>query len=269
MATGKRLAIIGCGPKALAIAAKTKVLREIGIADIEVVIFEKSSVASHWTGKCGYTDGQQTLGTLPEKDIGFPYKSEFGSQVDHGMIQYSWHSYLISKTDYGPWIDRGRPHPHHAEWAAYLKWVAEKTGVEIRYHEVVGITPLEHGFRLAVENSDEKLKSWEADVFSGVVFTGPGEPLKIHDHPTHKWNEDIVNGRNFWQRVAVFSALDDAEVAIVGSGETAASIVVALLREAPDLKIYIINRHGTLYTRGESYHENRYFTDPKIGRAHV
>ena len=43
-----QLAIVGAGPKALALAAKAVVLRRMGFAAPEIVIYEKESVAHHW-----------------------------------------------------------------------------------------------------------------------------------------------------------------------------------------------------------------------------
>lgn len=256
----KRLAVVGCGPKALAIAAKADVLRELGIANIEIVIFEKNEVAANWTGIAGFTDGAQTLGTPPQKDVGFPYRSDWGFDVDRLMLSYSWQAYLIESGRYGSWVDRGRGQPVHRDWGAYLSWVSERVSASVEIGEVVRVKPLKGKVRLTLDDTALEKRALE---FDGIVFTGPGRPMKIHDDPKHKWNEYIVNGRNFWQRIAIFSAMSGGDVALVGSGETAASIVVALMKVAPQVDVHIINRHGTLYTRGESYHENKFFTDPR------
>lgn len=258
----RKLAVVGCGPKALSIAAKARVLKDLGIADIDVTVYEKYRIAAYWTGSFGFTDGLQLLGTPPEKDIGFPYRSHFGKLVDQELLKYSWNAFLIDRQVYGAWIDRNKPHPTHREWASYLQWVAERINVDLRRQEITSVVPEDSGFQITAQKRDGSSSATSSGYVTGVVFTGPGHPLKIHDHQDHEWSEDIINGQNFWQRIAIFSHLDDSEIAIVGSGETAASIVTALLDTAPEVRINIINRHGTLYTRGESYHENRYFTDP-------
>jgi len=81
------LAVLGAGPKALAIAAKANVLRDLGLGSIDVVLIEQRAVAADWRGTDGWTDGEPLLGTPPEKDIGFPYRSCFGPAVDAALEQ--------------------------------------------------------------------------------------------------------------------------------------------------------------------------------------
>lgn len=53
---------------------------------------------------------------------------------------------------------------------------------------------------------------------------------------------------------------------MIGNGETAGSITAALLDVLPDgSSIELISDHGVLYTRGESFAENRFFSDPAVG----
>ena len=77
------LAIIGAGAKAVAVAAKAAVLREMGIEVADVVAVERSGVAANWRAGGGWTDGRQRLGTSPEKDVGFPYRSTSGAGPQH------------------------------------------------------------------------------------------------------------------------------------------------------------------------------------------
>ena len=64
--------MLGAGPKALAIAAKAKVLRDLGLGSLDVVLIEQRAVAADCRGTDGWTDGERHLGTPPKKDIGFP-----------------------------------------------------------------------------------------------------------------------------------------------------------------------------------------------------
>jgi len=59
---------------------------------------------------------------------------------------------------------------------------------------------------------------------------------------------------------------DDEPLIVIGSGETAAAVVVQLiqLRRGREVPILIVNRHGTIFSRGEGYFENRIFTDPGL-----
>ena len=67
--------VLGAGPKAVAIAAKRHMLAKLGYPVPHVRIIDRQGVATHWSGEAGFTDGDQFLGTRPEKDMGFPYLS--------------------------------------------------------------------------------------------------------------------------------------------------------------------------------------------------
>jgi mycobactin lysine-N-oxygenase len=50
---------------------------------------------------------------------------------------------------------------------------------------------------------------------------------------------------------------------VIGSGETAASVVISLLKKAHQRStIDVLTSRGVLYSRGESYDENRFYSDP-------
>ena len=63
------LAVVGAGAKAVAVAAKAAVLREMGVQAPEVVAVERTEVAANWRASGGWTDGAHRLGTGPEKDV--------------------------------------------------------------------------------------------------------------------------------------------------------------------------------------------------------
>ncbi|WP_143309723.1 hypothetical protein [Candidatus Entotheonella palauensis] len=53
-------------------------------------------------------------------------------------------------------------------------------------------------------------------------------------------------------------------IGVIGSGETAASVVIALLQNLEnEIPILVMNRQGAIFSRGESYGENRVFSDPE------
>ncbi|HSA41876.1 MAG TPA: lysine 6-monooxygenase, partial [Mycobacterium sp.] len=85
------LAIIGAGPKAVAVAAKAAVLRGMGVPAPEVLTVERSAVAANWQPGGGWTDGNHRLGTGPEKDVGFPYRSALvprrNAELDEQMMR--------------------------------------------------------------------------------------------------------------------------------------------------------------------------------------
>src|SRR5712691_3213908 len=75
------LLVVGAGPKAVAIAAKRHMLAKMGFPVPRVCIIDRRGVAAHWSGKAGYTDGNQFLGTRPEKDVCFPYLSTCWGEI--------------------------------------------------------------------------------------------------------------------------------------------------------------------------------------------
>lgn len=264
----RRLVVIGAGPKGVGIAAKRAVLRALGWQVPEVVVVDEIGVAANWTGQNGYTDGRQLLGTLPEKDVGFPYASDHWGSANQAVNQWmrhlSWESYLMMGDDdgamtYASWIDHGRPHPSHRQWADYLMWVADRVGLDLRIGRVTGID-LHHGrWDLTCERDGQRDRV-EAD---GLVITGPGTPRG--DIPGYRLSAaPITDGRQLWREHHRFRDIDrPMRVCVVGSGETAAAAVVGLLEVLPPRSsIDICSKQGVAYSRGESFEENHRYSNP-------
>ena len=262
-----RIVVVGCGPKALAIYAKAKGLRAANIAVPEITIVECSEAAANWNGKYGYTDGDQTLGTAPEKDIGFPYQSEFSTiapGIDNFLFGLSWPSYQIQRSRYANWIDRDKPAPQHSEWAVYLNWVKDQLnlGPDLINGSVRAIRKIGNQWQVTVDGED--FASKQMLHCDAIVFTGPGESKRFSDQFE---GDNVLDGRSFWRKgsLARFGTWRDLKrVAVIGAGETTASIVCKLIElgRGSDWTIDVISTRGTLYSRGEGYHENRYFSDP-------
>src|SRR5206468_8105677 len=178
------LAVIGAGPKGIAIAAKARALAAVGLAAPRVVLLDRGAVAGNWSGRQGYTSGLLPLGTPPEKDVGFPYADSWGaasSAVTAAMANFSWQRHLIARGVYADWVDRGRLRPTHRQWSAYLREVAERAEAEIVVGEVVGLEVGEdERWMLTIEPG-------EALTADGVVLTGTGPPIRVaaqpRDHP--------------------------------------------------------------------------------------
>ena len=267
------LLVIGAGPKAIAIAAKRHMLAKLGYPAPKVRIIERQGIATHWTGNAGYTDGQQFLGTRPEKDIGFPYLSACwgGKELSHAvakeMVHLSWQSFLIDQWRYTSWVDRGRTRPTHREWSQYIRWVAEQVDVDLCVGEVTSIA--------ATSNHQ---KPWQLTCRSeqegtpfvvtgdGLVMTGPGTPLTVPGQP--KTHPRIMDGASFWLRTSEFAQLrsevkQPLNIGVIGTGETAAAIAVALVDTLRDAAfIEVISPYGVIYSRDEGFEENRLFSDP-------
>ena len=251
------LAVIGAGPKGIAIAAKTRALAAAGLDAPRVVLVDRGVVAGNWSGRQGYTNGLLPLGTPPEKDVGFPYPDSWGAaspSVTRAMAEFSWQRHLMAHGRYADWVDRGRMRPTHREWTAYLREVAERAEAEIVSGELLGLDLEGDRWRLALEGR-------EAISADGVVFTGSGPPITVAGQPPD--NPRVLDGRSYWLHGRALKKQIAESVCVIGSGETAASIVISLLKKSHKRStVDVLTSRGVLYSRGESYDENRFYSDP-------
>jgi mycobactin lysine-N-oxygenase len=271
-AEGATLLVIGAGPKGLAIAAKQSVLRRLDIAAPDVILLDRAGVAAHWSGAHGYTDGRRLLGTAPEKDIGFPYDSRAWGDavrnraVDRAMLGYSWQAYLVDTYRFAAWIDRDRARPTHREWAAYLQWVGDQIRAQVIVGELGGLEVGADGRRWRVRYRVAGASEQEIAV-DGVVLTGPGRPLRVPGQPDR--HPRVLDGATVWQALATLALIrcrpapQPMRIGVIGTGETAAAAVVALLDTLGEAaRIDIVVPRGVFYSRDEGYEENRLFSDP-------
>jgi mycobactin lysine-N-oxygenase len=251
------LAVIGAGPKGIAIAAKARALAAAGLDAPRVVLIDHSAVAGNWSGRQGYTSGLLPLGTPPEKDVGFPYAHSWGTAtaaVTDAMAEYSWPRHLIAHGVYADWVDRGRLRPTHRQWSFYLREVAERARAEVVAGEVVGLEADGERWRLALGGGETV---W-AD---GVVCTGAGPPIRVPGQP--RGHPRVLDGRDYWMRERALDKRVAHSACVIGSGETAASVVISLLNSSPKHStIDVVTSRGILYSRGESHEENRLYSDP-------
>jgi mycobactin lysine-N-oxygenase len=261
------LAVVGAGPKGIAIAAKARALAAAGLCPPRVVLIDRGPVAGNWSGRQGYTSGLLPLGTPAEKDVGYPYAESWGPvspAVTAAMGEYSWQRHLIGQGMYADWIDRGRLRPTHRQWSAYLRDVAARAAAEIVSGEVTGLEADGAQWQLTLGRD----KSLLAD---GVVLTGAGTPVRVPGQPRE--HPRVFDGRSYWLAERLVAGQVARNVCVVGSGETAASVVISLLRKAhKHSTIDVLTSRGILYSRGESYDENRFYSDPgdwpRLAEAH-
>ncbi|MUL68441.1 lysine 6-monooxygenase [Mycobacterium sp. CBMA 234] len=251
--TPSTLAVIGAGAKAVAVAAKAAELRAMGVDAPEVIAVERLGIGANWQAAGGWTDGRHRLGTGPEKDVGFPYRSAVvprrNVELDERMMRHSWQSYLIATGQFGEWIDRGRPAPTHRRWSQYLTWVAESVAMQVVTGEVT---------QLSVDGEQWVLHTHEQQVRAdGVMITGPGQAERsiLPGHPR------VLSIAQFWHRVAQDERISAERVAVIGGGETAATMLDELFSHRIST-ITVISPGVTLFTRGEGYFENTLFSDP-------
>jgi mycobactin lysine-N-oxygenase len=232
-----------------------------------VVLVDRGEVAGNWTGRQGYTSGLLPLGTPPEKDVGYPYAASWGEAsagVVAAMAEYSWQRHLIRHGVYGDWVDRGRMRPTHRQWSAYLREVAEVAEAEIVRDVVTGL-------EIADGQWEVTLAAGGTMAADGVVITGAGPAITVpgqpRDHPR------VLDGRTYWLAAPGLGRERAVNVCVVGSGETAASVVIDLLKRCHrHSTIDVLATRGVLYSRGESYDENRLYSDPadwpRLAEAH-
>ena len=285
------LAVVGAGPKGIAIAAKARALAAAGLDAPRVVLVEPGAVAGNWGGRQGYTSGLLPLGTPAEKDIGFPYASSWGpdsAAVTAAMADYSWQRHLIEQGAYADWVDRGRLRPTHRQWSWYLREVAGKAGAEIIAARVTSLEAAGGRWRLTVQpraaggaadSAELRAAGGAADSAElraaggaedgaeprdevwadGVVVTGAGPPIRVARQP--EGHPRVLDGRSYW--LAQGYGHLARNVCVIGSGETAASVVISLVSKLPKRStIDVVTSRGVLYSRGESYAENRLYSDP-------
>jgi mycobactin lysine-N-oxygenase len=247
------LAVVGAGAKAVAVAAKAAELRDMGVDVPDVVAVERTAVAANWQARGGWTDGQHRLGTGPEKDVGFPYRSSLvpqrNAELDERMVRHSWQSYLIATAQFAEWVDRGRPAPTHRKWSQYLRWVADNVAMTV--------IPGEVG-RIAIEGDKWALHTQNAAVKAdAVMITGPGQA----ERSILPGDPRVLSIAQFWKLAAGHEVIAAERVAVIGGGETAASMLNELFRHRVST-ITVISPQVTLFTRGEGFFENSLFSDP-------
>ncbi|MGW1741623.1 SidA/IucD/PvdA family monooxygenase [Nocardia sp. NPDC001965] len=257
-----RLLVVGAGPKAMAVAAKAYVLRELGLPAPQVTVVEPNAVGGNWLAAGGWTDGRHRLGTSPEKDIGFPYHSTWARghnhAVDEAMMAFGWTAFLVDRGTYAEWVDRGRPSPEHNLWAKYLQWVARRSGVEILRGRVRSIRAEGAGWRVTVADAEGGTVETEA---ARLMITGPGDSRRaLAQHPK------VLSIADFWDLAGRRQLPVSSRAAVIGGGETAGSAMDELVRHDV-LTVSVISPGATIYTRGESYFENSLFSDPAKWRA--
>jgi mycobactin lysine-N-oxygenase len=259
------LLIVGAGAKATAIAGKVHFINQLGLGPISLTIVEGTEPAASWLGRNGMTSGEEPLAVTPIKDIGFPYRSfkefgEAGEALDAAVMGFSWQQHMISLRRYARWIDAGSPSVRHRDYGVYLTWVLARAndGVRLVDGRVTGVS-LDDRRRWRVEVEGEEGTALHGG--GALVLTGPG----VHRAFPH---EPGVASRLFHcdSKREEFTRLpehESCEVAVVGGGESALSCVMFLRRLRPNCRF-------TIYTpmlpmsRGESFLENRVFSDPDV-----
>jgi mycobactin lysine-N-oxygenase len=89
------------------------------------------------------------------------------------------------------------------------------------------------------------------------MVTGPGQA----ERSILPGNPRVLSIAQFWHHAAQHDRINAERVAVIGGGETAASMLNELFRHRVST-ITVISPQVTLFTRGESFFENALFSDP-------
>lgn len=266
MGTDSDLIVVGAGAKAAGLAAKVHTMNGLGLGPLSMKVIEGTEVAASWLGRNGMTSGEEPLAVTPIKDVGFPYRSfaefgEAGEAIDFGVQAFSWHQYMIGQRQYARWIDAGSPSVRHRDYGAYLTWVLSRAteGVSHVQGRVVKVALDSEAERWVVEVTEEGGVSNHTG--GALVLTGPG----IHRAFPH---EPAVASRVFHcdSKRSEFGAIpedEECDVGIVGGGESALSCVMFLRGFRPRCRFTIYTPMLPL-SRGESFLENRVFSNPDV-----
>ncbi|MEU3609884.1 SidA/IucD/PvdA family monooxygenase [Streptomyces sp. NPDC035033] len=266
-APGHDLVVIGLGPKAAAVCAKAAAVRELGLGAPRVLVVERYGAAAHWGGEHGFTTGTEPLGTRPEKDVGFPYRSADafgprGAELDRAMTRYSWQNFLAETGRLGAWVDRGCPAPEHRVFGAYLEWVVRSCGdhVEIRRARVTALDTADGAWLVRTADDDTARATGGNAVVRAraVMVTGPGTPRALGPGPfAHPRLIDAGVHRPALRRM--LRERPCARVAVVGGGESAASLALYVHDLVPTARLELF-APGGLRVRDESDEVNRAYT---------
>jgi len=258
------LLVVGAGAKAAGIAAKVHAINSLGLGSISLKIVEGTEVAASWRGRIGMTTGEEPLAVTPIKDIGFPYRSfdvlgEDGEAVDGALISFSWQRYMIGMRRYARWVDAGSPAVRHRDYGEYLAWVLERAtaGVSQVRGRVAQVALDDARERWLVEVEEPERRSRHSA--GAVVLTGPG----IHRGFPHELGiaPRVFHCDSKREDFACLPEDSECDVAVVGGGESALSCVMFLRAFRPLARCTIYTPMLPL-SRGESFLENRVFSDP-------
>lgn len=283
----KKLAVVGAGPKGVALAAKCAALSELGHMAPELTIFEQSHIGSAWSGRGSFTNGEALICTNIDRDLGFPYDDPVSDQINSHMLgEYSWRTFLLSTSsqmNLNEWLTKGFPRPTHREFSRYLQWALEKSQaarrVAITLQEAEVSSLRFNGTSWRVSAKSESGTTEHTDLFDGVVITGVKrrpDPLvpEIDDE-----NVPAFDGANFWEEASldclsatitnVLSFEDTVKVVVVGDGGTAAAVCHYLSLHHPSrasLTIHVIGSNPFFDSRPDNFFSDRFYADDQLWR---
>lgn len=297
----KKLAIVGAGPKAAALAAKCAVLHATGQTAPELVIYERDGIGAAWCGEFSFTDGISKICTPIDRDLGFPYSDvrnvdlPISNSINSLLLGgFSWRAFLsetdildgesddqpdVHIPDLNEWMSKGCPPPTHRQFSKYLGWAIDKaikaSEGRVKYIETA-VQDISHdGTQWRVVASGLPVRTYD-----GVVVTGLGPQLLplIDDDLVPS---GLFDGCNFWLNdnlgriEAEVQRLVDLPtgrpvVAVVGQGGTAAAVACYLCREfryRDEIDVHIYGSSPFFDSRPANFFSDRFYSDPDSWRT--
>jgi mycobactin lysine-N-oxygenase len=261
------LAIVGGGPKALAVCVRLRALETVNKLrrPIAITVLESNDWGANWSGQHGHTRNTARLATPPDRDLAFPYDDDEkllpGLRLE--LLRYSWRAYLIAKGLYQDWIERDSPPPLVEEWASYLAWAgatvllpaANPPGNRLIVDLVKGqvgerkLALTVDGAHWTIDLGAKHLEAW------GLLLTGPGEARRIEPSSIHGAPKQIQcwTSESFYRRKKDVKGVKSA--AVIGSGGAAAEALLHINQRWPNAEMTVYSGASSLWTRGASRFE--------------
>lgn len=233
--------IVGGGQSGVAIAYG---LRRKGIGQVEVIDQADPGQAGIW----------RTVARM--RQLRTPKTLAGPSQGNPALSVHAWYEALHGRAAFDQ-LDR----VPRLEWAAYLDWLQQVGGVNVRYRtRLVDIEPVGDLLRLhldvdGVRRTQTTRKLVLASGYTGVG--GPGVPGFIRALPAHVWTHSGT--------AIQFHALASKRVGVIGAGSSAFDAATAAL-EAGAAEVHLYSRRAFIdYTDGPGQRA----AAPSLDRGHA
>jgi L-ornithine N5-oxygenase len=221
------LLAVGAGPSNLALAVALEELAP-GLAHDSMIIERDQDVS--W----------QRGMLLPEALSQVSFLKDLVT-LRNPRSRFSFLNYLhdIGRLDH--FVNMGSFVPYRVELAGYLKWTSEQLSmVELKLgFECTGISPLW---------TDGALTGWEARTADGdairsrYLVVGVGRDIRIPDALSTLPPERVIHSTEYLQRVAKLDKDLPYRVAVVGAGQSAAELFLAVQSDLPECRPTLVMR---------------------------
>ena len=290
MARRKRIAVIGAGPKAAALAAwghawaQTRAeLAGLGEPLLlpeapEVLVFERAARGgAAWVGGLGYSDGTPELCTPRDADVTYGAGSVVPAPAGKSALVAA--QLLASLERFRAPPAAATDHRAFGDYVDHVLHEARGPDVQLLFsHTVTRLAPTARGGWSVTANG-------KRHAVDGVVVTGPG-PSRVAIPGTPKVKTRVKDALDYWtpsreERVRMVAEWRESageegspHVVLAGVGGAAAAIAVDLCEiygslgpdndDGSSLRLTFVAPRAGLFTRGESAWETRAIRDADV-----